>query len=149
MKQNFQNFCIRQGLIHETVFWKFFIFQGLIHEKKLPQDHPKKSTSQVESYLLCNKYKSLIYSTFSCFSSSERFLLRSQWCWCFFFLFLLQKDFHIFHVLLFEDFLCVFDNIYLPLLYIQKKSYKKPLLLVSFICLKIYFKIWKLYELFM
>ena len=36
-------------------------------------------------------------------------------------LFLLQKDFDFSHVLLFGVFLCVFDNIYLPFLYIEKK----------------------------
>ena len=42
-----------------------------------------------------------------------------------FFLFLLQKDFDIFHVLLFEAFLCVFDNSYLPFLYIEKNLIKR------------------------
>ena len=48
------------------------------------------------------------------------------------FIFLLQKYFNIFHVLLFEAFLCFLDNIYLPFLYIQKKkNYKK--LVISYI----------------
>ena len=38
-----------------------------------------------------------------------------------FFIFLLWKDFNIFHMPLFEAFLCVYDNIYLPFLYIEKK----------------------------
>ena len=37
------------------------------------------------------------------------------------FLFLLQKDFDIFHILLFEYFLWFFDNSYLSFLYIEKK----------------------------
>ena len=41
-----------------------------------------------------------------------------------FFLFLLQKSFDTFHVLLSGAFLCVFDNIYL-FLYIEKNIYKK------------------------
>ena len=45
--------------------------------------------------------------------------------------FLLQKDFNIFHVLLLEAFLCVFDNIYLPFLYIEK-----ILFYTLFICFK-------------
>ena len=36
-----------------------------------------------------------------------------------FFLFLIQKDFDIFHVILFEIFVCVFDNSYLSFLYIE------------------------------
>ena len=44
------------------------------------------------------------------------------------FIFLLQKYFDIFHVFLFEAFLCFFDNIYLPFLYIQKKIIKNFLL---------------------
>ena len=38
--------------------------------------------------------------------------------------FLSRKNFDIFHVLLFRAFLCVFDNIYLPFLYIEQKLYK-------------------------
>ena len=47
-----------------------------------------------------------------------------------FFLFLLQKDFDIFHVIFSKAFLCVFDNGYLSFLYIEKKNYKKTFLLV-------------------
>ena len=59
-----------------------------------------------------------------------------------FFLFLPQKDFYFcletfftffllqFFVLLFEDFLCFFDNIYLPFLYIYKKNIKKNLIVI-------------------
>ena len=36
-----------------------------------------------------------------------------------FFLFLLQKDSDIFQVILFEAFLCLFDNVYLPFLYVE------------------------------
>ena len=46
-----------------------------------------------------------------------------------FFYFLLQKDFDIFHVLLFEFFLCFFDNIQLSFLYREKKIIKAILLL--------------------
>ena len=62
----------------------------------------------------------MILALFS-FSSSERFL-----CLLFFtfFLFLLRKDFGTFHVLLFEAFLCVFNNTFLPFLCIYKKIYK-------------------------
>ena len=43
--------------------------------------------------------------------------LRPFFCFC---LFLLQKDFGTFHMLLFGVFLCVFDNIHLPFLYMEK-----------------------------
>ena len=36
-------------------------------------------------------------------------------------LFLLQKNFATFYMLFVEAFLCVFDNLYLPFLYIEKK----------------------------
>ena len=39
-----------------------------------------------------------------------------------FFLFLLQKIFDVFCVLLFEDFFCIFNNIYLSFSYIDKKN---------------------------
>ena len=42
---------------------------------------------------------------------------------CFFFFFF-QKELDIFHVLLFKAFLCVFDNIYIPFLYIEEKILK-------------------------
>ena len=61
--------------------------------------------------------------TFLSFSYSERFLYTQEHIGaiCLFFL---QKDFDIFHALLFDAFLCVFDNIYLPFLYLEKKFYK-------------------------
>ena len=52
------------------------------------------------------------------------------WHFYLFYLFLLQKDIDIFHVLLLEAFLCVFDNTYLSFLYIEK-NYKK-----YFVCFK-------------
>ena len=58
-----------------------------------------------------------------------------------YFLFLLQKDFH---VLLFEAFPCVFNNSYLPFLCTEKKFIQKSFYLVfllSFLALKINFKI--------
>ena len=55
-------------------------------------------------------------------------------------LFLLHKDFDIFHILLFEAFLCVFDNRYLSFLYIVKKI--KNILSVFLYALKIDFTIW-------
>ena len=54
--------------------------------------------------------------------------LRSFFTFC---LFLMQKDFDIFHVLLFRVFLCVFNNIYLPF-FILRKNYKKYL--INFLC---------------
>ena len=48
-----------------------------------------------------------------------------------FYLFLLQKDFDIFHVLISGVFLCVFDNIYLLYLYTQK-NVMKNIFLISF-----------------
>ena len=45
----------------------------------------------------------------------------------FVFFFLLQKNFGIFHVVLFGAFLCVFDNSYLSLLYIEKNIMKNVL----------------------
>ena len=39
-----------------------------------------------------------------------------------FFLFLLQKIFDVFWVLLFEAFFCIFNNIYLSFSYIDKKN---------------------------
>ena len=86
-----------------------------------------------------------------CFSSSERFLFQSWWYWQFFscssserrsrenlsvsglfclFSFFLQKNFHIFCVLLFKAFLCLFDNIYLPFLYINQKVIEKCLIVI-------------------
>ena len=57
------------------------------------------------------------------FSSSEIFWYLSRAFFAFFCL--LQKDFDIFHMLLFEFFLCFSDNIYLPFLYINKKKFIK------------------------
>ena len=56
-----------------------------------------------------------------------------------FFIFLLQKDFGTFHMLLFEIFLYVFDNSCLPFLYIEENCIKN--FISFFICLKINFKI--------
>ena len=47
--------------------------------------------------------------------------LRFVFTFC---LFPLQRNFDIFHVLLFSAFLWIFDNIYLPMLYTQKKLSK-------------------------
>ena len=68
-----------------------------------------------------------------------------------FFLFLPQKYFDIFHVRLFEAFLCFFYDTYLPFLYIEKKSYKKVFFYLSFMnhskhslhCFKLTFSIFK------
>ena len=62
------------------------------------------------------------------------FLLQKYFSICLepffaFFLLLLQKDFDIFHVLFLEAFVCVFDNIYLPFLYIEKKIIKNSFLI--------------------
>ena len=54
------------------------------------------------------------------FSSSVRFWYLS-WVFLAFCLFLLQKDFDVFRVLLFGVFLCVFDSSRFPFLYIEKK----------------------------
>ena len=50
-------------------------------------------------------------------------------------LFPLQKDFVIFHMLLFRVFLCVFDNIYLPIsIYIKYRKKTKKMFYQFFIC---------------
>ena len=72
-----------------------------------------------------------------CFCSSKRFLLHLCWYWHFFsfssaerfqyvlslfwpfVFFFLQKDFYIFHMLLFEAFLCAYYNSYLSFLYMK------------------------------
>ena len=117
-------------------------FQRLNHETKLCQDP---QNLQINS-------KDIFYVLSNNFSYTQLF-----------FLFLLQKDFGIclrpffclfssserlifFCMLLFKAFLCVFDNIYLPFLYTEKKNIKN-IFISFFICLKTNFKIWKLYEL--
>ena len=47
-----------------------------------------------------------------------------------YFLFLLQKDFCIFHVLFFEAFLCFCDNIYLPFSIYTKKRYIEKIFVI-------------------
>ena len=66
-------------------------------------------------FYVINKF--LIYSTFFLFRPQKDFKICLGPFFTFF-LFLLQKDIHTFNRLLFEAFLCLFDNFYLP--FIQK-----------------------------
>ena len=73
-------------------------------------------------------YTQLSHVFFFFFFSSSR--LRPFFV---FFLIFLQNGFDIFHMLLFEAFLCFFDNIYLPFIYIYPKIFiKKSYLLYYF-----------------
>ena len=65
-----------------------------------------------EAFLFLHILYIFLYSTNFCHSLSERFLFCS--CpYLFFFLFLLEKDFDIFHDTYFVVFICYFDNIYI------------------------------------
>ena len=94
----------------------------------LSQD-PKnlQNSSEVTFYMLNNNFPYTQVASahvrdntdaFFSFSYSAKFLYLSL---AFFFL---LKDFDIFYKLLLEAFICVFDNTYLPFLYIQKKVIK-------------------------
>ena len=84
-----------------------------------------------------------LYSSNLSFSSSRRFLYRTQLYWYFLFFLLqknfsiaydhlfafcfyfLRKDFHSFHESFFKVFLCILDNIQLTFLDMEKKIIKK------------------------
>ena len=119
-------------------FMIFPVFLDTFYSKleKTKKSQPKKISYTQIVFISC------ILENYFLWSSSRRFLHRSRPYWRFFLfliqkyfytaqehtdaicLFLLQNNLYIFHVLLFEAFLCVFDNIYLPFLYIEKKFYK-------------------------
>ena len=77
----------------------------------------------------------MLNNTFSCTQLVSSLVPQKDSCFVFY-LFFLQKDFDIFQVLLFEVFLCVFDNSYLLLLYIE--NLLKKIFISFFLCFKIY-----------
>ena len=111
-------------------------FQGLNHETKLCQDP---QNLQINS-------KDIFYVLSNNFSYNQLFflfLLQKDFGIClrpFFAFFLLLKDFDIFLHASFQSFSFVFDNIYLPFLYTEKKNIKN-IFISFFICLKTNFKI--------
>ena len=102
----------------------FFIFlQVLIHETKKKKIVPRsltnlKSGSIVIYYTLYNFFYTQLASAFV--PQKDFYYIHNDTDT--FFLFLLQKD-----AVLFRDFLCVFDNIYVSFLYIEKRIVKNIL----------------------
>ena len=96
-------------------FRTFFTFQGLIHETDLITLGSIKRCFYVLNIFLYTQ----VVSAFV-FQEDFDICLGPFFAFC---LFLLQKDFNIFHMLLFGVFLCVFNNTYSPFFIQKNRNY--------------------------
>ena len=112
-----------QTFIHEVIARKKNHPQYPQNKFNFPKT-PKIYKVVQELLFMCKIIISSILKPFFFFFFSNILISFSSFFFAFC-LFLLQKDFLIFHVLLFSVFLCVFDKFYLPFLYIEKKIIKK------------------------
>ena len=122
LKSNIKS-SVKWSIISNHIKWDkiSLTFQWLIHE----------ISDQIVTFYPLNNIFPYIQEV-SDFVLQEGFdiCLGSFFAFC---LFLLQKDFDTFRLFLFEAFLCVFLNIYLPLLYIEKAFIKSIKILTYFI----------------
>ena len=100
--------------------------QGLILKTSVTVLGPFKKDLRVTFYLLNINFvyiqvvSSYIKLMSFFFSFPRKFVISFSSLFFVFYLFILQKDFDIFHLLLSGVLLCVFDNNYWPSLYVQK-----------------------------